>query len=90
MDNRHECARSLFDDVVCDLPEHAGIGCFGCIPYVHADGSVDHESSCISVVSAVTIEKDSDAYGAHRKCLICGKSLRSHSKLEREACEAAL
>ena len=55
---KHQCARSLFDGVECDLPEHASVGCPGCTPYVHADGTLDHEPSCSDIVVTVTLEKD--------------------------------
>lgn len=51
---RHQCAVQLFDGVPCDMEEHNGLGCTGCVPYVHSDLTVDHEPNCTATV--ITVE----------------------------------
>lgn len=57
-EDEHCCARILLDGVACDMAEHNGIRCAGCIPYVHSDMSVDHEPGCPTIVITVTTEPD--------------------------------
>ena len=44
--DKHCCARLLLDNTECNVPSHEGVSCDECIPYIHSDGTIEHEPKC--------------------------------------------